>query len=137
MARLPSKIRYGENIYTTSNKINEIIDYLQSQKIVIDNNQLQKKDTPNGIVLTSKLIPRSKPSSGGSLSITTATNYYLCKILSGNNTIGYTVTVYDNFDPTISLGNGLLYFACNVGLNSETLVNQYVIAAREALKVIG
>lgn len=77
MAQIPSKLNHGDlfrnGVFT---KINQIIDYLKTQRIVSDNNTIKVNQLSSGISLSVPLPPTvSKSSKGGG-------GIGLCKIVS-------------------------------------------------------
>lgn len=98
---VPNRFQFGNfTIKAVINKINEILEYLKSQRIVVDNKGIIRTETPNGVVLKVGNIPTAS-SSGGSETIVYA-NPLPAIVDSGNDVSGYNVSVYPNGydDPT-------------------------------------
>lgn len=74
---LPSKLQSGQNFKTaTVRTVNQIIDYLKTQRIVSDNNTIKVNQLSSGVSLSVPLPPTVSKSnkSGGGIG--------LCKIVS-------------------------------------------------------
>lgn len=66
MPTIPNKLQNGENWKAASvNAINQIIDYLKSQRIVGDNKTVSITHGVNGVTITAKPQTSAKPQSGG------------------------------------------------------------------------
>lgn len=102
MPTIPNKLQHGDNWKSaTVNAINQIIDYLKSQRIVVDNKTIAATQSVNGITLTAKPQTSAKP--GGSKTVNSTVTIdegAAVPAILGNTASSflqqYTVTLYPN-----------------------------------------
>ena len=59
---LPSKLRSGQKFITAvPSKINEIIDYLKTQRLVSDNKTIRVNQLTSGVALSAMINPPGSP----------------------------------------------------------------------------
>lgn len=103
MPNIPNKLQHGDNWKSaTVNAINQIIDYLKSQRIVVDNKTISATQSVNGITLTAKPQTSAKPGGGAKTVNSTVTIDEGAAVPAEiGNTFSsflqqYTVTLYPN-----------------------------------------
>ena len=96
MANLPNKIKSGDTFRTAVvNTINNIIDYLSSQRIKGDGKTLKINQYANGITLSA--IVNNDKSQKASGNTTIVNESPICAVvLGGNDLVGYSVQLYPN-----------------------------------------
>lgn len=102
MPNLPNKLQHGDNWKSASvNAINQIIDYLKSQRIVVDNKTISATQGVNGITLTAKPQTSAKPGGSKTVNSTVTIDEGAAVPAVLGNTASrflqqYTVTLYPN-----------------------------------------
>lgn len=102
MPNLPNKLQHGDNWKSASvNAINQIIDYLKSQRIVVDNKTISATQSVNGITLTAKPQTSAKPGGSKTVNSTVTIDEGAAVPAVLGNTASrflqqYTVTLYPN-----------------------------------------
>lgn len=104
MPTIPNKLQSGENWKKASiNAINQIIDYLKSQRIVGDNKTVSISHGVNGVTITAKPQVASKPQGGETKTVNSTVTIdegAAVPAILGNTASSflqqYTVTLYPN-----------------------------------------
>lgn len=96
MANLPNKIKSGDTFRSAVvNTINNIIDYLSSQRIKGDGKTLKINQYANGITL-SAIVDNSKTQKGGG-NTTIVNESPICAVVQkGSDLTGYLVELFEN-----------------------------------------
>lgn len=134
MASIPSKLTQGQQWKeSTIRAINQIIDYLKSQRIVGDNQTVSVNHTVNGITISAKPQAPAKPpvKSGGTVPVVGSA--VLCKTYSqdfGGNYLTYQGLVYakginNGSDGTYEIIIPQMYWGAKIPHNTYILAHPY------------
>lgn len=133
---IPSKLQRGQNFKeSTVRKINEIIDYLKTQRLVGDNKTILVNQLTSGVGL-SVITTGTTTSMTGSAPTGEGDGVVLARVSAFDPVNGISIVLYENGKENKSTGTGLL-FCPELAYDSQLTTDDWIIAHKSLVTITG
>lgn len=134
---IPSKLQRGQPFKeSTIQKINSIIDYLKTQRLVGDNKTIKVNQFVSGVGIsaittgTTTSMTGSAPAGGGDGGVV------LARVSAFDPVNGISIVLYENGKENESTGTGLL-FCPELAYDSQLTTDDWIIAHKSLVTITG
>lgn len=134
---IPSKLQRGQPFKeSTIQKINSIIDYLKTQRLVGDNKTIKVNQFVSGVGIsaittgTTTSMTGSAPTGGGDGGVV------LARVSAFDPVNGISIVLYENGKENESTGTGLL-FCPELAYDSQLTTDDWIIAHKSLVTITG
>ena len=134
---IPSKLQRGQNFKeSTVRKINEIIDYLKTQRLVGDNKTILVDQLTSGIGISAITTGTTTSMTGSAPAGEGDGGVVLARVSAFDPVNGISVVLYENGKENESTGTGLL-FCPEFAYDNQLTNDDWIIAHKSLVTITG
>lgn len=134
---IPSKLQHGQPFKeSTIRKINEILDYLRSQRIVGDNKTIKVNQFVSGVGISAITTGTTTSMTGSAPTGEGDGGVVLARVSAFDPINGISIVLYENGKENESTGTGLL-FCPELAYDSQLTTDDWIIAHKSLVTITG